>query len=114
MMTSCHLDPGGTNLSEIRIRIQKLFVNKMNLKMSVKVSLTLLSAILSRPQRVSIPSLFKQWFVTFLEPNHYLNQCKHVLNGTPMNKLNCRLNQNANIFFQEMLMKRLSKTMDIF
>ena len=44
---------------------------------------------------------FKYWFVAWLAPSHYLNQCWNIVNGTLRNKLQWNLKQNSYIFIHE-------------
>ena len=41
------------------------------------------------------------FFVAWLAPSHYLNQCWNIVNWTNTNKLQLNFNQNYNIFIQE-------------
>ena len=44
---------------------------------------------------------FRLWFVVFLAPSHYLNQCSGIVNWTPRNKRQWNCNRNPNIFIHE-------------
>ena len=44
---------------------------------------------------------FRQWFVTWPVPSHYLNQCWNIVNYTRKNKLQWNFNRNQYIFVQE-------------
>ena len=41
------------------------------------------------------PHWFRYWFVTYLAPSHYLNQCWLIVNWTLGNKLQWRIQENA-------------------
>ena len=44
---------------------------------------------------------FRQWFVAYSAPSHYLNQCWVIVNWTVRNKLQWNFNQNIKLFIHE-------------
>ena len=51
---------------------------------------------------------FRQWLVTSLTSNHYLNQCWHIVDRIVGNKFKWNLNHNTAIFIEENNLKMLS------
>ena len=54
-----------------------------------------------RQSDVYMHQWFKQWFVAWTAPSHYLNQCWNIVNWTLRNKPQWNLNGNSYLFFQE-------------
>ena len=54
---------------------------------------------------------FKIWLVACSAPSHYLNQCWNIVNRTSRNKFQWKLNQNSNIFIQEIAFENVVCTM---
>ena len=50
---------------------------------------------------------FWKWLGAWSEPNNYLNQCWHIVNWTPTNKLQWNCNRNSYVFIQENAFKNV-------
>ena len=48
---------------------------------------------------------FRQWLVAYSAPNHYLNQCRIIVNWTLSNKFQWSFSQNTKLFFTKMYLK---------
>ena len=57
---------------------------------------------------------FRQWFVAWPAPNHYLNQCWNIVNWTLSNKILWILNRNSYIFIHKNAVENVFCEMVVF
>ena len=75
--------------------------------MSSDIHLLLINCYLEKSYGFVGQHWFNQWLVFCLVPNHYLNQCFHVVNWSNGNQIQWNFKQNAMVFVRENILENV-------